>query len=159
MNVLYFANVIPPIPLSLKSAGVYHGITKISGGNYQAQAEPRVWQDYFNRFPVFHRQAGETIYVFSAIFSPVNFATQITHQWQYYDEAKREWVDSSRIDLPITGGRADGFRTYSVKSNFTPASGRWRVRVMTIQGQVVGNINFTIENEVGPRGTYPQLLN
>ena len=27
-NVLYFTNLIPPIPLSLKSAGVYHGINR-----------------------------------------------------------------------------------------------------------------------------------
>jgi hypothetical protein len=158
MNVLYFTNVIPPIPLALKEAGAYHSVEKILDplspqfGNYEVQAEPRSWLDYFNRYPVFHRQVGETIYVFSAIFSPVKFNTVIIHQWQYYDEVQGVWVDSNRTTLPIVGGRDGGFRTYSVRQNL-PA-GLWRVEVMTTQGQVIGTINFRVEDAV----TSPNLV-
>lgn len=149
MNILYFTNIIPPIPLSIKASGVYHSIVKNVDGNYSAQVEPSIFRDYFNRFPVFHRQTGETIYAFSAVFSPIKFATEIIHQWQYYDEVKKEWVDSNLIVLPIIGGRDGGFRTYSVKQ--AVPSGLWRVKVMTTQGQTIGNINFKVkETNVAP---------
>src|SRR3989344_472968 len=38
MNMLYFTNIIPPIPLSLKDSGVYHSIQK-SGNDYVGQYE------------------------------------------------------------------------------------------------------------------------
>lgn len=143
MNVLYFTDIIPPIPLSLNQAGVYHSIVKDGKGNYLVESESSVWQDYFKRYPVFHKRAGETVYVFSAIFSPIKFATEIVHQWQYYDEVKKEWIDSSKISLPITGGRAEGYRTYSLKYDIN--QGYWRVKVLTSSGQTLGKINFRIE--------------
>ena len=143
MNVLYFTDIIPPIPLSLNQVGVYHSIVKDGKGNYLVELESSVWQDYFKRYPVFHKRPGETVYVFSAIFSPVKFATEIVHQWQYYDEVKKEWIDSSKISLPITGGRAEGYRTYSLKYDIT--QGYWRVKVLTSSGQTLGKINFKIE--------------
>jgi hypothetical protein len=149
MNVLYFANIIPPIPLSIKDSGVYHQITKINSGDlttpaiYEAKGEETSWFDRFTRYPVFHSRVGESVYAFSAIFSPINFATQIIHQWQYYDEVKKVWVDKNKVTLPITGGRAEGFRTYSVSRSLVP--GLWRVRVETPAGQILGNINFQVE--------------
>lgn len=148
MNILYFTNIIPPIPLSLKSVGVYHNVTRISnlskGVSYQVKGEVTTWRNYFTRYPVFHRQLGEPVYVFSAIFSPVNFATEIVHQWQYYDDEKREWLDSTKIILPIAGGQEEGYRLYSLKQAVTP--GLWRVEVMTTSGQVLGIIKFKVEN-------------
>lgn len=146
LNILYFSNVIPPIPLSLKEAGVYHSVIKDKAGDYKVTAEPTVWTDYFNLYPVFHKTANETVYAFSAIFSPINFTTEIVHQWQYYDKQKEAWVDSTRVIIPITGGREAGYRLYSVKQNTTP--GQWRVRVMTPSGQILGRINFMIEEAV-----------
>jgi hypothetical protein len=144
MNIMYFTDIMPPIPLSLKDAGVYHSIVRNKTGNYDAKVEPKVWRDYFNRFPVFHRVPGQAVYVFSAIFSPVKFATETVHQWQYYDESKKAWIDSSRIALPIIGGRDGGFRTYSVR--YAVTAGLWRVKVMTTEGKVIGRINFRIKD-------------
>ncbi len=143
MNILYFTNIIPPIPLSIKNSGVYHTITRTADGNYEVKAEKTRWQDYFNFYPVFHRRAGEPIYAFSAIFSPINFQTEVIHQWQYYDKEKKEWIDSNRISLSIVGGREGGFRTYSVKQAVPP--GRWRVRVLAPDGKAIGNINFEVK--------------
>lgn len=152
MNGLYFTDIIPPIPLALKESGVYHGIIKDSNGNYLAQSEPSVWQDYFNRYPVFHSQTGEKVYVFSAIFSPVKFNTNIIHEWQYYDDVKKEWVNYNRVTLPITGGREGGFRTYSIGNSLS--DGLWRVKVNIPSGQTLGNINFQIKNST----TTPELI-
>ena len=144
MNALYFLNIIPPIPLAIKASGVYHEITRTADGNYTAVGEEKLWTDYFNRYPVFHNIAGDTVYVFSAVFSPANFVTKIIHQWQYYDETKKTWVNQAKIDLPITGGREGGFRTYSFEHVVAP--GLWRVRVETVSGQMLGEIRFKVEN-------------
>ena len=143
MNVLYFTNIIPPIPLSLKEAGVYHNITRNNAGNYLVQAEAGNWLNYFKQYPVFHKSINDSVYVFSAVFSPTKFEAEIVHQWQYYDEVKKEWIDSSKITLPITGGREEGFRTYSFKRSIIP--GLWRVKVINMRGQVLGKINFKVE--------------
>lgn len=156
MNILYFTNIIPPIPLALKQAGVYHTITKNSAGNYEVKGEASSWLNYFDRYPAFHRRSGEPIYAFSAIFSPVKFATEIIHQWQYYDEIKKEWVDSTKVTLPVIGGREEGFRTYSIKQFPTP--GLWRVRVMTPSGQILGNINFKIESATNTPALITKIL-
>ncbi len=146
MNLLYFTNIIPPIPLALKNSGVYHKIIKVSPGVYEAQGEQVFWRDYFKKYPIFHHKLGESIYAFSAIFSPVQFDTEIIHLWQYYDDINNKWIDSSRITLPITGGREDGYRTYSLKR--VDISGLWRVKVMIRSGQVLGKINFTVEDTI-----------
>ncbi len=148
MNVLYFTGVLPPIPLSIKDSGVYHKVEKTADGNYKVLAEEPRWQDYFTRYPVFNRQTGESVYVFSAVFSPVDFSTKVVHQWQYYDEEKQQWVDSSRIVVPIIGGREDGFRIYSVK----PAvpNGLWRVKVLTERNQAIGYVTFEVKNTKEP---------
>lgn len=146
MNILYFTNIIPPIPLSLKTSGAYHNVTKLSSGDYEVKAEVTSWTDYFKRYPVFHRRSGESIYVFSAVFSPVNFSTEVVHQWQYYDELESEWIDSSRIVAKVNGGREEGYRMYSLKNAVFP--GLWRVKVMTPKGQLLGKINFEIKDAI-----------
>jgi len=143
MNILYFTNIIPPIPLSLRDIGVYHKIIKVSPGVYEAQGEISVWQDYFKKYPVFNHLIGEDIYVFSSVFSPVKFDTKIIHLWQYYDDINNQWVDSSRIVLPITGGREKGYRTYSARAVMVP--GLWRVKVIINSGQSLGKINFSVQ--------------
>src|SRR3989344_4919190 len=72
INFLYFTNLIPPIPLSLKDAGVYHSIEKNKDGNYIATYEDRGFRDYFKLYTDFKHNIGTPIYAFSAIFSPKN---------------------------------------------------------------------------------------
>lgn len=147
VNVLYFTNLIPPIPLSLKEAGVYHLITKDNEGNYILKGEvidPQTkWLDFFRSYHVYHQIPGEPVYVFTAVFSPTALNTNIIHNWQKYDEVKKKWISQSRVSLPILGGRDGGYRTYSNQSDLS--SGLWRVDVETQQGQDVGRIKFLIE--------------
>jgi hypothetical protein len=141
-NVLYFTNAIPPLPLSLKDAGVYHSITRTVDG-YVLTYEPLPWYaSYFRYNTVFHRTPGEPVYVWSAIFAPTNLSTTIFHQWQKYDDVRGEWVITNSFSYPIVGGRDGGYRGYSVKDDATP--GAWRVRVLTRYGQVIGQVSFTI---------------
>ncbi len=141
-NLLYFTNVIPPIPLALQESGVYHDV-KRSGSDYTVEYEPVPWYRFWRiSRPVFHWQTGQPVYVFSAVFAPTKIATRIYHRWSYYDPASEDWVEKSRIGYPITGGRDGGYRGWTVKYNVWP--GKWRVDVITESGQVLGRTVFYI---------------
>lgn len=141
MNVLYFGNIIPPIPLSLREAGIYHSITK-TDGEYLLQGETESWIDRFLPGQNVHITVGETLYAYTAIFAPTDLNTLIVHDWQFYDEATGDWVSQGKYSFNIAGGRQDGFRGYSQKSAIKP--GKWQVLVETPRGQVLGRIPFTI---------------
>ncbi len=141
INGLYFTNLIPPIPLSMKEAGIYHSIERSTKGNYIVSAEVRGVEKYFTFREPIHWQKGEALYAYTAIFSPGSLNTDIAHEWQYKNR-NGEWVTATRIPLYLSGGRQGGFRTYSKKEVFT--EGDWRVDVKTLRGQLIGRINFKI---------------
>ncbi len=142
MNVLYFTNLIPPFPLSLKDAGVYHSLRRNTQGNYEVGAEPKGRLSFLSLYPDIHKQKGQPLYVYSAIFSPQAFKMQIFHEWQKKDDKTGEWVTQNKTSLSVVGGRKGGFRTYSIKSN--PEPGRWKVNVLTDRGQHIGSIRFDV---------------
>ena len=142
-NALYFLNIIPPIPLSLKEGDVYHSIARTSGGDYIGEREPSAWYDFFKTTQTMHLVQNEPAYFFSAVFAPTRLNTKIFHNWQYYDDKADEWKSRTRIELPVVGGRDGGYRGYSMKTNLE--QGLWRVDVETERGQVLGRTNFTIE--------------
>jgi len=142
INVLYFSNLIPPIPLSLKDAGVYYSISKNNQGQYVVTGEPKDWRDYFSLAPTISLAGNQPLYVYTAIFSPTDFRVDIIHQWQYYDETARKWVTESTVPLVAIGGRDNGYRTYSLKNTVVP--GKWRVNIKTAQGQTLGRLRFNV---------------
>ncbi len=142
VNFLYFTNLIPPIPLSLKDAGVYHSIQKNKEGNYDVTYEDHGWREYFKIYKDFKNVPGTSFYAYSAIFSPKGLNITILHEWQQYNEIQGKWVTVRVISLPVVGGRDGGFRTYSTRSNLT--SGKWRVNIKTEQNQVIGHLRFNI---------------
>lgn len=142
MNVFYFSNIIPPIPLALREAGVYHSI-QTSGGKYVMLGE----KENFLRKSVFgqilHIQAGERAYLYTAIFAPAELKTDIVHRWQYYNDEEREWIDREILSFTVNGGRKEGYRGYSWRNNL--AEGKWRVSVENRRGQVLGRVRFLIK--------------
>ncbi len=61
INILYFSNLIPPIPLSLKDAGVYHSIVRNADGNYSVESEQDSSAKFFeNLISPILAQAGQS---------------------------------------------------------------------------------------------------
>jgi hypothetical protein len=141
INVLYFMNFIPPLPLSLQDASVHHSITRSENGTYLVQSEKQGWFGFFRLDPRFHSAPGEPIYFYSAVFSPTSLNTEIIHEWQTY-ESRRGWITADRIPLSVRGGRDGGYRTYSVKIGLKP--GLWRVNVETASGAILGRFRFNV---------------
>lgn len=144
VNLLYFTNLIPPIPLSLKDAGVYHSLQRDFYGNYLVSYEDLGVVGFFSLYQDFKQNPGGLIYAYTSIFSPSDLDTTIIHQWEHYDEATRKWIPGSRINLEVVGGRDGGFRTFSVRSDL--AEGKWRVNILTQEGQLIGRLRFNIVN-------------
>jgi hypothetical protein len=156
MNILYFLNLIPPIPLSLQDASVDHSITRNADGNYAVQSEIPGPFRFFRLMETFHATSGAPAYVYSAIFSPTSLNTRIVHDWQFY-EPRRGWTTLSRVELPVRGGRGGGYRTYSVKTGIT--AGAWRVNVETPSGALLGRIRFNVVLQLSDPPLITQLKN
>lgn len=144
-NFLYFSNIIPPIPLSLKDVGIYHSIVRFDNGIYQMKYEKGAWYEFFkNSDTVFHAQDGDNIYCFAAVFAPTRLEVDVYHRWERYNEESKEWVDHGRYSYAIAGGRGDGFRGYTLIKNYS--EGEWRCSVETGRGQVIGRVKFEIDS-------------
>ncbi|MES2437373.1 MAG: DUF2914 domain-containing protein [Patescibacteria group bacterium] len=143
ITLFYFLNIIPPIPLSIKSIEVAHTLERTSTG-YRLQQEEKKLFDFLKIYQKVHVVPGGSVYVYSSVFAPTSLTTNVVHHWRYYDENQRKWLTKNKLDFPIRGGREDGYRGYSTKSALTP--GRWEVRVETPRGQVIGTIKFVVES-------------
>jgi hypothetical protein len=145
VNFFYFTNILPPLPLALANAGVFHSVTR-EGNDYRAVGEPRTgysaWYGAAGTTPVVHLGPGEPVYFYSAVFAPIQLRTNVVHVWQRYDEAARRWRTETSVSFPITGGRDGGYRGYSIKSS--PRAGRWRVNITTPDGLLIGRVPFSV---------------
>ena len=148
-NFLYFANLIPPIPLSLKDVGVFHSVVRFEDGSYQLSYEKAQWWKFYKKSDyVFHPTVGGNIFCFAKVFAPTSIDTDIYHAWDYYDEAARKWIEYARVSYPIQGGGDGGYRGYTLIKNYR--DGKWRCSVETQRGQVLGRETFTIDSTVTP---------
>jgi len=155
-HVLYFANIIPPIPLSVKDIGLYHSLERAKDHMprylYEVTFEPAPWYDPFSKTSsTFHWRQGEHIYMYNAIFAPARIDTTVLHRWSFFDTSQGRWVEYARIPFSIAGGRAQGYRGYTFLRQ--PQPGKWRVDVITPNGQVLGRKTFQVVINQSP----PQL--
>ena len=145
INIFWFTNILPPLPIALARAEVYHSVKK-TGDVYIAAGEPRPWYSALISPlspPVVHIAPGEALYLYSAVFAPIKFTTRIVHSWQRYDAARKRWLPVSVVSYSINGGRDGGYRGYTVKRN--PRPGVWRVDVATADGHLLGRVRFDVD--------------
>lgn len=141
--ILYFINAIPPVPLSVKHMGIYHGVTKAEGG-WQLSTTRPAWKFWQSGDETFLARHGDEIHCYAQIFSPVRFKDQLQIRWLNWDENKG-WVSFDTIPMPVLGGREEGYRVVTKKSNFHP--GLWRVQVETVDNQEIGRISFEVVSD------------
>ena len=83
------------------------------------------------------------LYAYTSIRAPRGLKEQVFHVWA------REGQEVDRIPLDIRGGREQGYRTWTHKTNFPEqVIGKWQIRVVTEAGQLIGVVRF----EVTPDG-------
>ena len=77
---------------------------------------------------------------YTSVYAPAGLQQPIEHVW------RKDGRVIGRVPLsPVLGGRKEGFRTYSRKTDLKPPlAGRYRVDVVTASGQLVGRLRFTV---------------
>lgn len=147
----YYLKWIPPVPLSLQFAGIFHRVERV-GASYELA--------YWKRFPgnLFHREdrlflyrEGDRIHCFVRVFGPRRFRHALGLKWERKDSATGRWEKTDRIPLEIRGGRAAGYRGWAAKAHYSP--GRWRVSVVTEDDRSLGGVTFAVrpDTATGPR--------
>ena len=156
LNAAYFLRVLPPLPLVLTDAGVYHDV-KRDGADFQASVEdePPEWEALFGTRAILHVQPGAKLYLYNAVFAPRGLRTRIVHDWQWLSPGKG-WQSQQRVPVQISGGREDGFRFYTTKS--APRPGQWQVNILTGDGRSVGRVRFAVEQQAVPPATITKIL-
>ncbi len=149
VNFFYFTGVLPPLPLSLTDAEVYHSLTHLTQG-YEVTAEEgnKPWF----RPEVIHLVPGSPLYAYSSVFAPISLTTPIVHRWEEYENGS--WQTVAKISYPISGGRDSGYRGYTVLAA-TP--GAWRVSIETQNGAVLGRVRFDVVNVDTPPALYTEI--
>ena len=141
INVFWFTNILPPLPVALAKSGIYTDV-KHTGPDYFGTGEPQAWyQAPFTQ--TVHVAAGQPLYAYTAVFAPVKLTTRITHSWQRYDDKRKRWIKVSNVSYPINGGRDGGYRGYTIHKN--PSAGAWRVDFATADGHLLGRERFNVE--------------
>lgn len=142
INVFYFTNLIPPVPLALKSGMVAHKVQE-KNNNYLVTYERDDWYIFWrdHRLKFIH-QPGERVFVFASIFAPTEINKSISHRWKWFNESTDSWEVTDNIGYKIMGGRDAGYRGYTYKDHVKP--GEWEVDVITEEGLILGVIDFEI---------------
>ncbi|MES3629123.1 MAG: DUF2914 domain-containing protein [Longimonas sp.] len=144
MNIAYTKNWIPPVPLSMQAGNIYHEVEVTSEG-YALTYETPPWTRFWRRSSTpFAYAEGDRVYFFAAIFAPTTLQTDVVHRWQQRRETNEGivWQTTDRIPYTVRGGRIEGFRGYTFKSNIQP--GTWRVDVETEDGRTLGRVKFDV---------------
>ena len=141
--ILYAMHWIPPVPLSLRYAGVFHEVRR-EGTEFSLRWEKPPFYAFWRKDErAFRSRAGDRIACFVRIFAPTRFTHKVYLHWQH--KSGLRWLSSDRIALPVSGGRNDGYRGWAEKGRFH--AGRWRVLVETEDGRVIGKRGFKIVDD------------
>ncbi len=90
------------------------------------------------------------LYAYTAINAPRGLEERIYHVWRH------DGKEVDRIALDIHGGRKEGYRAWTHKQNFAQdVVGRWQVRVLTEDGQMIGVLRFIVTDSNEPAVTRP----
>jgi hypothetical protein len=150
----YAFDMIPPVPLVKRDIAVGYALDKVDG-NYQLSQQPSSWW-------VFWRDAssdlyvapGQRVYCFSSVFAPSGLKTRLYHVWQFHDK-KTGWQTKSRVGFTLSGGRYNGFRGYTYKTDLQ--AGEWRVCVETENDKTVAVQQFSVKAESSTLTPYVQV--
>lgn len=146
--VLYSFQLIPPVPLSVQYQGIFHKVS-IENRTYTLQYLKPPFYTFWKRDSLpFIFSPGDPVYYFVRVFAPSRFKHTALIRWSFYDEQKKEYLESDRVPLEITGGRDQGFRGFVAKNRYKP--GKWRVTTETSDGRIMGALNFEIREDKNP---------
>ena len=143
-GILYYSNLIPPVPLAVRDIGIFHSVERV-GGNYLVTYEKKEWYMFWKKSDsTIYLEDTDTASCFSAIFAPTELNIPILNVWEKYDKDLEAWTGKGQFDFPISGGRVAGYRGYSEK---TVDEGKWRCSVKTGRGALLGRVKVDVSKD------------
>jgi len=149
---LYFAKVIPPVPLALTYMGIYHYVEApihdrsfVTDDRFRLLTERPWWLFWHHGDQLFYARDGDQVFCFYSVFAPNNFQDQVNLVWSRWNDAKGEWVQKEKAATPLGRGgviKESGWRWVRSKALYEP--GEWRAEVQTEDGRTIGSLRFTI---------------
>lgn len=139
-TTFFFLGLIPPVPLSVKEQGIYHKLEKRDSHYYlyAEMGENSFWD--FGK-STFHAEPDDKIYFYSQIFSPGRISDQVIVHW-FRKNSLGNWENMDKVPVAIKGGREEGFRAFTFKSNFD--AGEWKILVETSSGAEISRLYFDV---------------
>lgn len=145
INVLYYFNMIPPVPLALETGTMAYGVEE-TDGTYMLSYDPdktyKIWRSYNHEMGY---MPGDSIFAFTSIFAPTDLNVSVAHRWKWYDTEAKQWEVRDEIGYEVYGGRDGGYRGYTYKTNLQ--TGRWEIDVVTSEGLILGTIDFRLTQD------------
>lgn len=156
LMLAYAADMIPPVPLVKREIVMAYALTKV-GSDYQLTQQASPWWLFWRKTSNdLQLNANQRVYCFSSVFAPSGLKAKLYHRWQHYDK-KLGWQTQSHIGFSLTGGRYNGFRGYTYKSNL--AEGDWRVSVETENEKTITVQKFSVRySQVSPSQVAPSIV-
>jgi len=129
LAVWHGRELVPPAPLFLARAVVARDVRDLEPvetiGDTVSAATLAAWGG---------------IAAYTAVYAPAGIRQTIEHVWHKGDQV----IAHVRLS-PVRGGRAEGFRTWSRRTDLkAPLPGQYRVDVVTGSGQLIGRLRFTV---------------
>ena len=148
-NVLYFNNMIPPIPLSLKEIGIYHTVERTLASEYRLSFEKAPWYAfgkkqarYFTGLVTSRCTRGVRC---SRRLGSIPTYCTVGHTFRVIRRVDR--LFNHRIpDLRRTKRRIPGLLQKG--KNISGGNGAWTWE--TLRGQILGRFVFTVEDSAAP---------
>lgn len=136
----FFLGLIPPVPLSVKEQGVYHKLEKRDSHYYlYAEMGDNSFWDFGKT--TFHAEPDDKIYFYSQIFSPARISDKIIIHW-FKKNNMGDWENMDQVPVALKGGREEGFRAFTFKSNYE--AGEWKILVETSSGVEISRLYFNV---------------
>ncbi|HAF01780.1 MAG TPA: DUF2914 domain-containing protein [Methylophilaceae bacterium] len=153
LMLAYAVDMIPPVPLVKRDIAIVYDIKKVAG-HYQLLQQASPWWVFWRKTSEDLKVAsGQRVYCFSSIFAPAGLTTKLYHHWQLH--TKNGWATQSIAEFDLNGGRQNGYRGYTYKSNIS--AGQWRVRIETETNKTIAIQYFTVEAETADSKKIVQL--
>lgn len=138
--LFFFLGLIPPVPLSAREQGIYHSVEK-RDGKFVLSTEKGKTSFLPSWKSVFIARPGDKIYFYSQIYSPARISDEVVVHW-YKEDARGNWVTQDKVPVTIRGGREEGFRVFTYKTNYEP--GQWKVEMETSTGVEISRLYFEV---------------
>lgn len=144
-SVAYVLHILPPVPIALRTAGIYHTVIK-KGDQYILDYEAPAISFPLDTSTKFNAPLPTRLYCFSSVYAPAQLTTPIKHVWEMYLPNNKTWVSITDVPFSITGGRSEGYRGYSFVS--VHQEGWYRCSIMTGNGTLIGRRQVEVHEGV-----------